>query len=89
MASQAPVRRPVHWPQGPLEFEGAGGEEEEGKDEGVEDDGEDDEEGGDEEDDEDEGVMEDAEDLVEVDAAGVKKKRKKLPRAHEGPSGWF
>jgi hypothetical protein len=32
--------------------------------------------GGDEEDDEDEDAVEDADDLVEVDAAGVRKKRK-------------
>ncbi|KAK1679269.1 hypothetical protein QYE76_040117 [Lolium multiflorum] len=67
-------------PTGPLEFDGASVEEEEeveeeegdGVEEGVEDD--EDEEGGDEED--DEGAGEDADDLVEVDADGVKKKKK-------------
>jgi hypothetical protein len=67
--------------RGPLEFSSAGGEEEE--EEGVEDD--DDEEGGDEEDDENAGAAEDADDLVEVDAAGVRKKRKKKASGTRGP----
>nr|XP_051190377.1 uncharacterized protein LOC127303711 [Lolium perenne] len=81
-------QRCLHW--GPLEFEGASApfgeeaarEEEDGEDEEEEDD----EEDGNEQDDE-EDAAEDAEDLVEVDAAGVRKKKKKAASGSRG-SKW-
>jgi hypothetical protein len=76
--------------RGPLQFEGASAlfgdedaarEEEEDKEEDIDEDDEED----DDEEDEEEHAAEDAEDPMEVDAVGVRKKK----RAHEAPSGRF